>query len=229
MITPEEIRKIHPSPIVAVIGATLPQRPYKREMGAEVGYHLRKYLEKTKGTIMTGGVYGIGVDSYLGIVKFCRERKLSDDRFFTAIPETDLVEEDDCLWEVEYQLPEPYNELARYMSKSEVTSYRVGKTMEERRTGLAEIADAFVMVNGGQGTLDEALLGLTKGKKVIILEESGGVAANLKYIVESAVSPITGISNVSIRGNDYNNIDPRNIFMVQNAQETVRTLARNFK
>ena len=43
---------------------------------------------------------------------------------------------------------------------------KIGKDMEERREYLANLSDYLIVVNGGNGTLEEALIALKLNKKI---------------------------------------------------------------
>src|SRR3989344_4806210 len=86
----EEIRTKHEKPIIGIIGATSPLRDYTKEMGIELGYKLRGFLEGKQGSLFTGGVPGVGADVYEGISKYCEENNL-EDRFFVLVPEDEFV------------------------------------------------------------------------------------------------------------------------------------------
>lgn len=173
----EKIRKDREQPRIAVIGSTIPNRTYSKFMGVDMGYTLRSFLEGRKGTLFTGGVGGVGVDVYQGIVSWCKRFEKKDDRFFVLIPKTVYLTEP-----VEgfflYSAPRTYHIIAGIAGLS-LEQTTAGDGMGERRKYLAHTADVAVMLNGSFGTLDEALSIIRLGKPVITWPESGGAAKDL--------------------------------------------------
>src|SRR3990167_6541755 len=72
-------------PIIGIIGATQPLPGYNPREAVKLGYLLRQSMEK-KGTLFTGGVHGVGVDIYRGIIDYCLEKNVSD-KFFILFPD----------------------------------------------------------------------------------------------------------------------------------------------
>ena len=157
------------SPIIGVIGATFPTMPYKKHMGMKVGYVLRSYVEREEGSIFTGGVEGVGVDVYTGVTRFCidegiRRGELLEDGFFVLIPENIEVGSKETYRTMKYNPPDSYEALAQLSRRRELDIVRAGANMNERREKVAEVADVIITVNGGMGTLDEAVNKI-RGKK----------------------------------------------------------------
>lgn len=165
----EELTQKYEHPIIAVIGATQPLPDYEQKIGESLGYKLRELLEKQQGTIFTGGVPGVGVDIYQGVINYCQEHSKSNDKFFCLLPE-------------EYPICIDYLLSADEIGKNSVSIERIGKDMEERRTNLSNLADCLIVVNGSHGTLDEALKSMLLGKKLLCLANSGGAAKVLEKI-----------------------------------------------
>lgn len=192
----ERIRNSKESPLIAVIGATNPKKDYKEKMGIETGYYLREFIDSRKGNIFTGGVDGVGVDVYAGVMKYCinkiinKKANIIDDRFFVLIPShLDLVSSHSFLNEISYESspyypPSSYEYFGILTSKGKLDKIVAGKDMNERREYLAMIADIIVVVNGGCGTIHEAIEGLKNNKPVINLFKTGGATKILKYISE---------------------------------------------
>ena len=72
-------------PLISVIGATFPTRPYDDIMGFNLGMQLRDRLETNHGTVFTGGVDGVGIHTYLGIVNYVKTHDYIDDKFLPVI------------------------------------------------------------------------------------------------------------------------------------------------
>ncbi|NQU98635.1 LOG family protein [Candidatus Woesearchaeota archaeon] len=187
----ENIRKEKGIPVIGVIGASSPDDKYDERIGIEVGHMLREFIGKKGGSIFTGGVSGVGIDTYIGVLRFCFETagkgdKVLDDNFFVLIPEhgtktyNDHGGGEDA--EGKYMPPKKYFDLAVGSRNGKLDIVRVGNDMAERRAYVSEIADVVVAINGGEGTIDEACHVLDAGKHVICMAEYGGAAAALfKY------------------------------------------------
>jgi len=188
----KEVRNKFAHPIIGAIGATSPSREYSSEIGEQVGMVLRSFIESHKGSIFTGGVYGVGVDVYTGVMKYCvvqaiKTGKFPEDLFFVLVPSfapstegpAFFIEKSNQPQLVPYIPPGEYDVLSRFSPQGELRIVRAGKTMDDRRKYVAQIADKLVMVNGGFGTLDEALNGIENGTEVISLINSGGSATIL--------------------------------------------------
>ena len=81
----EEITNKYESPIIGIIGATSPLPGYDSDDAYRMGYELREIVND-KGVLFTGGVSGVGLDVYRGIVDYCVEKDV-EDRFFVLIPD----------------------------------------------------------------------------------------------------------------------------------------------
>ncbi|MBS3149294.1 hypothetical protein J4455_01190 [Candidatus Woesearchaeota archaeon] len=168
-----EISEKYSAPIIALVGAMVPLPKYESDETKILGYELRKAIGK-KGTLFTGGVNGVGVDFYKGIVDYCKENSV-DDRFFVLLPEAFIDPASE------------YMNLAKQLN-CHLKIERVGNDMEERRTYVAQLADKLVVVNGSKGTLDECVKGLFYGKEIICLENSGGAADVLAILKRGEIS-----------------------------------------
>lgn len=187
----ENIRKEQESPLIGVIGSTAPNCVYEQMDGIRIGTLLRKFIRDHKGTLFTGGVDGVGVDVYTGIIKFCYEegmkkRVMLDDKFFVIVPE----HEDFFQWtgepgfhgeeHIAHIIPATYHALGALSKKGTVNVIRAGEDMATRRQYIGLVADVLVAVNGSRGTLDEAYQCLKASHPVITLPSSGGTAAFLE-------------------------------------------------
>lgn len=86
-----------------------------------------------------------------------------------------------------YEVSSIYELLSVLSSKGRLDVVRSGKNMFERREGLAQIADIFVVLNGGPGTSHEVHEGLKHGKKIITLPYTGGTAGTLADVKEGKI------------------------------------------
>jgi hypothetical protein len=180
-------------PLIAVIGSTQPTQGYSPLHGIGVGYALRGYMEKRSGTIFTGGVDGVGVDVYAGVIKYCLEQskagaKIADDRFFALVPQYSFIPAKRLFSFTEeqqatpFQLPRTYSMLALMTDKGKIDLVTGGTDLAERRRVLAETADIIITLNGSAGTLDEASMALRLGKPVITLPHTRGAATILHML-----------------------------------------------
>jgi hypothetical protein len=182
----KQIKSNRENPIIGVIGAIFPDNNYKKIMGIEVGYSLREFVESKAGTIFTGGVEGVGVDVYTGIIKYCIDKKINehmiDDKFFVLIPSGLEILDKNTFdkREIREYVPIAYEPLGYLSKRGSLDKIVAGSDMAERRKYLAEVADILIVVNGGAGTVHEAVMGLCNKKPVISLYETGGAAKMLK-------------------------------------------------
>ncbi|MDO8508806.1 MAG: hypothetical protein Q7S27_03930 [Nanoarchaeota archaeon] len=158
----ENIIKKYERPLIGIIGAANPLPDYDSDDGYRLGYELREAVNN-KGTLFTGGVPGIGVDVYSGIVDYSVEKGL-DDKFFILFPEMEMEPSED------------YFTLANKTKNGSLRVEKIGKDMGERRSYIAAVADLVVLINGSTGTLDETLKSLYLGKQILCLQNSGGAA-----------------------------------------------------
>src|SRR3989338_4849886 len=157
----EEITNKYESPIIGIIGATSPLPGYDSDDAYRMCYELREIVND-KGVLFTGGVSGVGLDVYRGIVDYCVEKDV-EDRFFVLIPDN-------------FEPPQEYFRLAEKTKNGVLRMERAGENMEERRSYVGAVADLLVLVNGSAGTIDETLKSLLLGKPVVCLQNSGGAA-----------------------------------------------------
>lgn len=228
-----EIREGNETPLIGIVGATSPNyREYTPKMGEVVGYALRKYIAQRKGSLFTGGVKGVGLDVYRGIVSACQPNeksegsKVEEDRFFVLVP-TDILlsaiegeDSKEALY-TSYSIPREYEELAKTTKSGELRIVRAGKDMSERRKHLAKVADALVVVNGGLGTLDEAL-GAIKGRKPVIPIVSTGEVPSLLEAFKRRPNRFRKL--VGGMGYSVDNLDRSFIYPVNNALEVISVL-----
>jgi len=175
--------------VIGIIGATCPGYDYSPDMGFVVGNQIRTFIDSPevkakfgdKVRIFTGGVEGIGVDAFMGVVS----AEPDDTKFFALIPKFDMVPDDDMgvhimnkskkpvLRRERYSLPTAYKNIAR-IKNTQCREVVAGEDMSDRRAFVAGIADVLVMVNGGAGTLNEAMNALRMGVPVIVVGRTGG-------------------------------------------------------
>jgi predicted Rossmann-fold nucleotide-binding protein len=170
MNTLSKIIEKYEHPIIGVIGATQPSIGYSKQETIKLGYELRKFVEK-KGNIFTGGVPGVGLDAYRGIIDYCLEHSVND-KTFLLYPNINILPS------------EEYFQLANKIN-NKLNIETAGENMLERRKYVAGVADILIAVNGGPGTMDEALTGLIFKKQVICLKNSGGAAEILSMLKEN--------------------------------------------
>lgn len=147
-------------PRIGVIGGTCLSR-YNEDLCIAIGAALRMFADK-EGWLFTGGVEGVGLEVYRGIARYSSEHKI-DDRFFTLLPYGST--------------PWGYNEIARRLLKKEVKNESCGIDMSERRAAVSRVGTVLIMVEGGDGTWDEASQALRNKTPLISFYKSGGSAA----------------------------------------------------
>ncbi len=186
-----QIRQERGKPLIGIIGATSPDDGYRREVGIKAGYMLRRYVDLTEGRIFTGGVDGVGVDVYIGVMRFCVEKaaetgEMPDDKFFVLVPETGAegfsFGDGEIARDLKYSPPDAYTALAALTPRRSLDSVRAGYDMRERREHMAHVSDVLVVINGGGGTLHEAMHALETSRRVIAIKGTGGVADSLVSI-----------------------------------------------
>ena len=170
----ESIRESYPKPLIGIVGAAFPPKEvYDAEFGETIGYSLRKYVEKKGGFLFTGGVPGVGVDAYRGIVSACQpltessKEEPKDDRFFVLTPHSFLIElnssfftEDEEGTILSYEVPSEYRALAKKTQSKQLRIIHAGDDMDERRKYLSQVADVLVTINGGSERLTKLLVQL---------------------------------------------------------------------
>lgn len=169
----EEIASKYERPIIGIVGAISPLPGYDSDDAYRLGHELRRVVEK-RGSLFTGGVAGVGVDVYAGIVDYCSQNGVGD-KFFVLFPN------------ISDQPSEEYFALAERTKKRTLNVERAGKDMEERRTCVGALADGLVVVNGAEGSIDEVLKGLMFGKEAICLQNSGGAAEVMAKIKKGEI------------------------------------------
>lgn len=177
------VRGKHESPIIGIIGSSLPDYNYTAQVGVASGYIISEYCHKNNGSIFTGGVSGVGADVFTGVSLYCSKFKKKDSKFFVLIPEKTILNEfhqneNKEMEEISFNLPKSYQIISQ-LTDTKITEERTGRFLSDRRLYVAEVADILVAINGGYGTLDEAILALRKNKPVLVLYGSGGAAGAL--------------------------------------------------
>jgi predicted Rossmann-fold nucleotide-binding protein len=213
----ETIRQETQAPRIAIIGATQPTEEYYPKQGHNVGYWLRQYIEDKKGTLFTGGVEGVGVDIYTGIIKYhlnylLKTKKLPEERFFVLVPTNTRFRNGDNSFSLPYQIPQSYRCLPSLFNQ-DLKVIRAGDNMAERREYLSNVADAVVVLNGSGGTLEEAFFSLKQGKKVLPIPITGGAALDLVKIKNDPGF----IANIQFA--DITRIDTSNIIPIKSFDE----------
>ena len=163
---------------------------YKRQ-------RLRRYT-KDNGFIFTGGVAGVGVDVFKGVLE---ENHGQNTRFFVLLPKGVSPDHD-------------YDKLS-FPNEVEVVPF--GRDMFERRIGMGKVADVVIVLNGRYGTLHEALCGLENGKKLIVLNH-GGAGSLLYYAKAKNVLPAS-LVKAGFRQEHLNNIILADIEHIEDALE----------
>lgn len=187
------IRSEFKGPIIGVVGATSPDYYYSSDNGIITGYLIRKFLagDPALGHLFTGGVEGVGLDAYIGASMFARENKVPS-KFFALIPQFNMIpvyNEDDEFFNpgrrvpshfnpVPYDIPSSYRNVSR-LTGEKCKEVRAGEEMSDRRAYVAAIADVLVVVNGGGGTLDEAVSAIKVDTPIIVVQNTGGAAKDL--------------------------------------------------
>ncbi len=196
-----EIRHDKETPLIGVIGATNPSADYTKILGRKVGYALREFIDDKHGTIFTGGVKGVGVDVYSGVVRFCYKKEGDPQhRFFVLVPEK--------VNKKSYHPPTNYDVLGCLSPEGKLNVVRSGQSMVERRSHLAATADALVVINGGNGTLEEAMLSANYEIPIIVMNNSGGAAKILSSYKENRRTITSENSRINLRLIDPDNIHP---------------------
>ena len=227
----DTIRREKQVPIIGVIGGTNPTEEYSREMGINVGYALRQLGEDITCSIFSGGVEGVGLDVYGGIIKYCLQNGKRDDFFFTLIPELDEgqfnIDKFTGSGMISKVRPKRAYHLPSLLSLNDIAQVMAGRDMNERRKYVAEVADALVMVNGGLGTLDEAFNALKRPIPVFTLGNTGGMAEELASLRDQPLSPQLERALVE-QGIRSKGIHKGSIYLVSDAQDLDRQLRAYF-
>lgn len=208
MIQPEDkllakIKSEFSGPRIGIIGATSPDYQYSTEIGNMAGFFARKFLDSfLNGFVFTGGVEGVGVDAFMGVSMHCISEKISNPKFFVLIPSHVQVpvnpiyqeeEEDDETPQKfilqRYYLPRSYGEIKKFLDiqigkNTIVPEVLAGESMGVRRDYVAACASVLIVVNGGNGTLDEAVSAIHTKVPVIVCRNSGGAASALADLKE---------------------------------------------
>jgi hypothetical protein len=126
---------------------------------------------------------------------------------------------------IRYELPDEYLVVERSLGLRPI-DIRAGQDMMERRTCLSMVAHTLVMANGGRGTLEEAALASQLGRKVIVVNDSGGAANALVSMAHGEpLYDANGDRNLSLeRWMERSFVFP-NVLVAENAQEAVELVA----
>lgn len=180
----EHIRNQKRGPLISVLGSTSPSKPYNYKHGVQAGWIVQEFVQSIGGTMVTGGVHGVGVHSYAGAVRYCKDAG-EQPKFFCVIPHFYQTHTEDGRPELyEYDLPDDYLMLAHLFGFGETEVVRGGHTMDERRQVLAAVSDCAVLLNGSGGTLDEAENVLKQRTNLVVVRGTGGIAKLLESAKE---------------------------------------------
>jgi len=221
----QAIREKREAPLISVIGATAPSEGYSPDMGIRAGYLVREFVGRMGGTVFTGGVSGVGSDTYLGVMKFCidqaiRSGEMPDDKFFVLAPKYEHIGNGAI---IPYLPPSSYLALGALTPRGSLDLELSGEHMSERRQNLSEVGDIFLMLNGGFGTLDEANLALQAGKQVITLPFTGGGARVIERIKSLGVSTKLR-KKMGEAGVSFDETDMTRLYSAHNHEEMIRQL-----
>lgn len=210
-----DVRDSKESPLIAIVGATSPEEPYTPDMGLQAGYVLRHLVEEKGGTLFTGGVEGVGVDAYLGVIHYgidqlrkprirAKPAVMPDDHFFVLAPQFSVAPALQGRKGILYTLPQGYALLGSLNAQGRVDVQYGGRDMSERRRKLAEVADVIVGINGSSGTFDEMQHAVRTGTPVVVLPFTGGAAQEMARLKEGTPFQQVAIDTELIhRARDY--------------------------
>lgn len=157
----ESVLTKYKSPRIGVIGGSY-IRSENAELCESIGSNLREFIGD-KGWLFTGGVGGVGVKVYRGVVTYSQQNKLKD-RFFALLPRGRIA-------------GASYDRLAEKISKIEVTNERCGTSWAERRQAMSKVGDVLIMVEGGGGTANEAYHAIRNHTPLISFYQSDGTSS----------------------------------------------------
>ncbi len=215
---------------IAIIGSTQPGYPYESSYGFNVGYLLTTTLPEAK--VFTGGVNGVGLDVFLGCVAASKTPN-----YTVMIPNGVLRRNDswDKMLDTEdekfilepYDLPESYTTVSK-ITKTPINIVRAGEHMGERRRALVEACDTFIVMHGSNGTLDEALGAIESGKRVVVIENTGGAAFLLAQKKNNTMWKIGGKKSpyyaMSVFVDHLKDEDMKNLFVAATEEDAVELI-----
>ncbi len=152
---------------VAIIGSAKPSEKYAVADGERLGRALADYLRPFEGVAFTGGDLGVGADFYRGYFS----SQMSKDRFFVLLP-------------TRFGPNEEYEKV----SSNNLSIERLGTSFTVRNIGTALVGDVFIVINGNNGTTQEVIEALRRGKPVVALNY-GGVGEILYQAKKSGKIP----------------------------------------
>jgi predicted Rossmann-fold nucleotide-binding protein len=162
----EVASKLPPSFRVAIIGSTSFWHPDSEETCSALGRVLA-YMRDL--ALVTGGVGGVG-DTVARRFWDSREGKDGDRGLFHVLP-------------------------LGYGPRKVGRTLFAGADMAERREILGRLADLYVVIEGGPGTVHEASVALARAAGVLPVGRSGGHSAELHRELIAAAQNRPGIAN----------------------------------
>jgi predicted Rossmann-fold nucleotide-binding protein len=169
---------------IVVIGAQVPDYSYDSSMGIRVGNIIAKMMKKGD-VLITGGVEGVGLDVFTGF-----GLTPSKGTFECIIPkQTQSIGKNKEVINTPYHLPEAYQIVSK-LTKKTIQVISAGNNMAERREFLAKSVDIAIVMNGGIGTLHEAVMLLQNGIPVIAIPRTGGIAELLSAYIYNDIEYI---------------------------------------
>lgn len=142
--------RLPPMPRIGVLGSTSFWHPRSASVCQQLGAHLAGLGNIV---LLTGGMSGVGSTVGSAFHEAQRERQLGG--------------------EVVHILP-----VGHAAPKFGTTQF-AGSSLSHRREVLARLAFAYIIVEGGPGTAEEAAIATARGSLVIPIGSLGGVAATL--------------------------------------------------
>lgn len=182
---------------IAIIGATIPEPPYDAYISFLAGLEISNILTPDS-SILVGGVEGVGLHAFMGYTASKRKPKPI---FYAVIPshiKVAIGKEKDDITIIPYYLPKPYRDVS-ISTASPIQVVKKGDSMQERRKELIKMADIGIIINGGDGTADEAVMLIEANKPLIAIQGSGGYAD----ISSDAVNDIPFISTEHFFNDGY--------------------------
>src|SRR3989344_2497695 len=176
---------------IAIIGAKEPLTGYTYKMGQYAGEAVREWIGLKSGGygyICTGGSEGVGVDAYMGVLSWCMRKDVLTSITATEVDRARFPEKFFTLVADGAETHDHYHKVKHMKTRNDTQTKEMhaGTSGQERRWYLAKIADASIVANGQEGTLEEGLAALYWGNSIIVLKDSGGAA---KIFADLKMSP----------------------------------------
>lgn len=146
---------------IAIIGSA---EEKQEERIVKLCKNIAEYLSKKDVIIFTGGSLGIpGI-----VVKSCDLQKI---KIVAYSPDEDIMS---------------HNERFDNLNSKFFSEIKHIKGFTARSLQMINDGDAIIVIGGRIGTLSEFTIALEEGKKVLVIENSGGIADHLEYILQVA-------------------------------------------